>query len=114
MPRSTERMAKHLYEGIHHVIGCSMAMYAQAKNGRYNRPKVQIGSVIRINYGPQLNKLATIVDLVDAGRVHLLASPARAGPAVPPARRTPSRPPLVIAGPTGARCCSFSWMARRR
>ena len=92
-----------------------MAIYAQAKNGRYNRPKVQIGSVIRINYGPQLNKLATIVDLVDAGRVHLLASFARAGPAVPPARPHPSTASTRYRWrPTGARCCSFSWMARRR
>jgi hypothetical protein len=107
-------MAKHLYEGIHHVIGCSMAMYAQAKNGRYNRPKVQIGSVIRINYGPQLNKLATIVDLVDAGRVPAcILRPRWACHA--------ARPPAPLHGlhslslaPTGARCCSFSWMARRR
>jgi large subunit ribosomal protein L14e len=36
---------------------------------RTERPKLRVGSIIRITHGPHVNKLATVVDLVDSGRL---------------------------------------------
>merc|ERR1711871_1420167 len=40
-----------------------------ADSKRYVRPMLQIGSIVRVNYGEDLNKLATVVDIIDSGRL---------------------------------------------
>merc|ERR1711966_89673 len=45
------------------------ALFGSAKTTKYNRPLVKIGSIVRMNYGPDLNKLATVVNIVDGGRL---------------------------------------------
>merc|ERR1711998_516533 len=45
------------------------ALFGSAKTTKYQRPLVKIGSIVRMNYGPELNKLATVVNIIDGGRL---------------------------------------------
>merc|ERR1711934_467858 len=45
------------------------ALFGKADETVYKRPLLKIGSIVRINYGADLNKLATIVDIIDTGRL---------------------------------------------
>merc|ERR1711975_32553 len=40
-----------------------------AETTKYKRPLCKIGSIVRVTYGEQLHKLATVVNIVDAGRL---------------------------------------------
>merc|ERR1711967_94174 len=51
------------------------ALFGSAKTTKYNRPLVKIGSIVRMNYGPDLNKLATVVNIVDDGPENLTGIP---------------------------------------
>merc|ERR1711934_732866 len=45
------------------------ALFGKADETVYKRPMLQIGSIVRVNYGEDLNKLATVVDIIDSGRL---------------------------------------------
>merc|ERR1711896_8874 len=45
------------------------ALFGKAEETVYKRPLVTIGAIVRINYGELANKLCTIVDIVDSGRL---------------------------------------------
>merc|ERR1711918_294876 len=44
-------------------------MADSAETTKYKRPLCKIGSIVRVTYGEQLHKLATVVNIVDAGRL---------------------------------------------
>lgn len=45
------------------------ALFGSPTDTKYKRSLCQIGSIVRINYGEQLNKLCTVVNIVDSGRL---------------------------------------------